>query len=238
MTGLFAAVTTAAEATKAAKIPRRETIIVAETWTGDGGTKEGQTCQCPDFEEDQYVADVSPAIPPTSRPTLSLVALFSAMDGEDLFASSVAFLPLPFRVLSLVGLGILCWASNLHILHLLGIDAPAVLDARPEKLPLSTPPSPWSSGLNSLSPTSPSSAGGSRKPRSPPTLHESVYRVFVIYAAWVLGCYLMFTRAVQGDMKKMDSARPIIVVAALGVTAALLCPFNVLYKRERSTFLM
>jgi len=41
-----------------------------------------------------------------------------------------ASFPLPFRVLFLVGLAILLWAANLHVLALLGIDVSWVLDIR------------------------------------------------------------------------------------------------------------
>lgn len=40
------------------------------------------------------------------------------------------FMPLPIRVSALISLGILAWASNLHILSAMGIDTSAVLDVR------------------------------------------------------------------------------------------------------------
>ncbi|KAG9001459.1 hypothetical protein FRB90_011600, partial [Tulasnella sp. 427] len=153
------------------------------------------------------------------------------MDGEDLLASS-AFLPLPFRVLALVGLGILCWTTNLHFLHLLGIDTASVLETRTDKIPLSTPPSP---------PTTP--AGHRGRTRHPlqssasHTLYAPLYRVLFYYSAWVFSCYVIYNLSVKGDMQKMDQSRIIITLAAVGAVAGLFCPFNILAKRERDIFL-
>ena len=53
------------------------------------------------------------------------------IEGVPIEAPFAASFPLPFRVLVLAGTGILCWATNLHGLHILGIDAAAALDIRP-----------------------------------------------------------------------------------------------------------
>ena len=45
----------------------------------------------------------------------------------DEITFSVNF-PLPYRVLALGAVGILGWATNLHGLHLLGIDATSALE--------------------------------------------------------------------------------------------------------------
>lgn len=153
------------------------------------------------------------------------------MDGEDILASS-AFIPLPFRALGLVGLGILCWATNLHFLHLLGIDTATVLETRPEKLPLSAPPSPHPD----LSHDSLSSSASSHK--SSASLHRPVYRLLVFYAIWVVATYVAFKMAINGDMKMMDRSRSIVTLASVGVLAGLFCPFNILQKRERVIFLV
>lgn len=154
------------------------------------------------------------------------------MDGEDLLASS-AFLPLPFRVLSLVGLGIVCWTTNLHFLHLLGIDTSSVLETRTDKIPLSTPPSPPTPGGNRARTRHPvhSSSSASHSPYVP------LYRLLFCYNAWVLTCYALYNLSVKGDMQKMDQARVVITLAATGVVAGLFCPFNILAKRERDIFL-
>lgn len=152
------------------------------------------------------------------------------MDGEDLLASS-AFLPLPFRVLSLVGLGIVCWTTNLHFLHLLGIDTSAVFETRTDKIPLSTPPSPPTPGgprartRHSLQ----SSASQS--------LYPPLYRLLFYFNAWLISCYVLYNLSVKGDMQKMDQSRIVITLAAVGVVVGLFCPFNILAKRERYIFL-
>ncbi|KAG8871139.1 hypothetical protein FRB98_001013 [Tulasnella sp. 332] len=153
------------------------------------------------------------------------------MDGEDILASS-AFIPLPFRVLGLVGLGILCWATNLHILHLLGIDTANVLETRPDKLPLSLPPSPQPV----LSHDSSSSLGSSHQ--SSASLHRPVYRLLIIYSVWVIATYVAFKMAINGDMKMMDRSRSIATLASIGALTGLFCPFNILQKRERDIFLV
>ncbi|KAG8948472.1 hypothetical protein FRC04_009680 [Tulasnella sp. 424] len=152
------------------------------------------------------------------------------MDGEDLLASS-AFLPLPFRVLSLVGLGIVCWTTNLHFLHLLGIDTSAVLETRTDKIPLSTPPSP------------PTPGGPRARTRhlvqssASQSLYTPLYRLLFYYNAWLISCYVLYNLSVKGDMQKMDQSRIVITLAAVGVVVGLFCPFNILAKRERYIFL-
>ncbi|KAG8995278.1 hypothetical protein FRB93_001172 [Tulasnella sp. JGI-2019a] len=150
------------------------------------------------------------------------------MDGEDILASS-AFIPLPFRALGLVGLGLLCWATNLHILHLLGIDTASVLETRPEKLPLLVPSSPHpDSSHDSLS--------SSHRAAGP--LYPAIYRLLCFYAAWVAATYIIFKMAINGDMKMMDRSRSIVTIASVGVLVGLFCPFNVIQKRERDIFLV
>ncbi|KAG8900377.1 hypothetical protein FRB99_006100 [Tulasnella sp. 403] len=172
------------------------------------------------------------------------------MDGEDLFASS-AFVPLPFRVLLLVGLGIICWATNLHILHRLGIDTSSVFETRTEKIMLSTPPTPRPPLLVNLASSSPPLSPLpthlhpplSRYPIphslfTPSKLYPPIYRLFLTYAAWVLSCYSVFNLAVNGDMQRMDQYRSIIALASIAVVGGLFCPFNVFQRRERELFML
>lgn len=159
------------------------------------------------------------------------------MDGEDIFASS-AFVPLPFRVLSLVGLGILCWATNLHILRRLGIDTASVLETRTEhKIPLSSPPSPWPPSSSPPSPTSSPQHLHNVRPRYASNLYPPVYRLFLAYAIWTVSIYVLFNMAVHGNMQLMDSSRHLVSLAVVGAAAGLLCPFNILQRRERNIFL-
>lgn len=151
------------------------------------------------------------------------------MDGEDILALS-AFIPLPFRALGLVGLGLFCWATNLHLLHLLGIDTASVLETRSEKIPLSVPPSPHPDSSHDLSSTSTHKAASS--------LYTPIYRLLLFYAAWVAATYVIFKMAINGDMKMMNRSRSIVTIASVGVLVGLFCPFNVIQKRERGIFLV
>lgn len=161
------------------------------------------------------------------------------MDGEDILASS-AFIPLPFRALALVGVGLLCWATNLHILHLLGIDVATVLETRSQKIPLSTPSSPpHGSPSESPIPLAPAYSPHTIASSSSSTaLYPAIYRLFVIYAAWVLITYVAFKMAINGDMRLMNRSRGIVTLASVGVVVGLFCPFNILQKRERDTFMV
>ena len=77
------------------------------------------TALSPDFRESSPHAFIS-------------VITRAAMDSEaiPIEAPFAASFPLPFRVLVLAGAGILCWATNLHGLHFLGVDAASALEFR------------------------------------------------------------------------------------------------------------
>ena len=141
---------------------------------------------------------------------------------DELYFSS-AF-PLPFRVLCLVGLGILGWATNLHGLHLWNIDAAGVLDLNTHDGYRLTSPLP----LDRRAGWKGAHHGASARP---------VYRLFGAYAAWTVACWLVFRSATRGDVESVDGFKFVPALAALCVLTALVCPFDVLYKRERDRFL-
>lgn len=134
-----------------------------------------------------------------------------------------ASFPLPFRVLFLAGFGILCWATNLHGLSLLGIDVATALgtgsrETQPYPLPLRPA-------------TSHHLSSGS-------TLYRPVYRLFVLYAAWCLSGWLLFRYLVHDDSASVDVYKFIPLICSLVVLMILISPFRFAYKRERDTFLV
>ncbi|KDN49722.1 hypothetical protein RSAG8_01787, partial [Rhizoctonia solani AG-8 WAC10335] len=138
--------------------------------------------------------------------------------------------PLPYRVFLLVGLGIFFWATNLHVLHLLGIDTIWVLDLRRDKIQSSSPPTPL--------PTA-------RQPHLPYdlfsleaiNLYKSVYKLFVIYIAWIGIGWLYFRLITAGDAEAMDMYKVLPALTGIGLVVGLVCPLDVLVKRERMRFL-
>ncbi|EPT05011.1 hypothetical protein FOMPIDRAFT_149215 [Fomitopsis schrenkii] len=151
------------------------------------------------------------------------------MAGRDLpteLLFSAAF-PLPFRVLSLAGLGILGWAINIHGLHLAGIDARSVLD------------------LDSYDPRHArrTLAAGDRRGtgwkyfNSPVSIYRPVYSLFVAWAAWATTNWLLYRYATFADLDRVDTFKFIPAIASLVVTMVLISPSNVFQKAERDRFL-
>lgn len=137
----------------------------------------------------------------------------------DSEAPLAAAFPLPFRVLFLVGLGILGWATNLHGLQLLSIDGPAAFA--------------FSAGSHHLPLRSPTSGGQlSARP-----FYLPLYRIFAGYTTWCVVAWLVFRVATQSDPYFVDTFRYIPAVCMLVVVTVLVCPYDILHKRERDWFL-
>ena len=137
-------------------------------------------------------------------------ACLEKMDSVEVSTFSVV-LPLPFRVLLLLGLGAFLWASNLHVLRLLGIDAAHVLQT--PKASVSASPTAFS---------------------RPPSLHPPIYSLLVAYSAWVcagLAVYHVFTRA---DVDALDQYKFIPIIVYAGVLAAAILPFSKTLRSQRS----
>ena len=144
---------------------------------------------------------------------------------EEVSTHAFAFVPLPWRVALLTGVGILCWASNLQFLHLMGIDTAFVLDMHSQiNSQYSRPFSPTSPHFGTISTNS-------------GRLYHAIYKLFGVYSAWTVGCWLLFRALCGGDAAMMDHYKIVLEVWAMGVLATLACPFNVVRKRERDLLL-
>lgn len=153
---------------------------------------------------------------------LKLSSLFPCcvynMDSGDPTPLATSF-PLPFRALFLIGLGILGWATNLHGLHLLGIDAPSILELQ--------------SGRGFL----PTSSSPSRAFPSVRASYTSIYRLFAGYSTWCFLGWSFFRLATNSNVMLVDSFKYIPALSSLGVLITLICPYEICKKRERDAFL-
>ncbi|KAJ7178348.1 EXS family-domain-containing protein [Mycena crocata] len=131
--------------------------------------------------------------------------------------------PLPFRVLVLGGLGILGWATNLHGLDLLGVDAVAAMDLRIEASASSHLP--------------PHLSSGPKSPSHPSMIYTAVYRLCAVYSVWCFFSWAAFRYLTYGNMKLVDAFGYIPAISALVVLLVLVCPVDAFSKRERDKFL-
>ncbi|TXT08953.1 hypothetical protein VHUM_02427 [Vanrija humicola] len=125
--------------------------------------------------------------------------------------------PLPFRVLFLVGLALLLWAVNLHVLHLLGLDSSWILDIRDSDDTANTPP-----------------PAAGRPPSA--KLYGPVYRLFLAYAAWCLAGWGAFRSLTGDNTERMEAWRGLVGVIMLAPLAAALLPWRGIGARERRAF--
>ncbi|KAJ6500054.1 EXS family-domain-containing protein [Mycena vitilis] len=132
--------------------------------------------------------------------------------------------PLPFRVLVLAGLGILGWATNLHGLDLLNIDAVAAMDLRVDAAP-------------SSSHLPPHLSAGAKHPSHPAVIYTAVYRLCAAYSLWCFFSWAVFRYLTYGNMTLVDTFGYIPAISALVVLLVLVCPIDALYKHERDKFL-
>lgn len=128
------------------------------------------------------------------------------------------------------GLGIFFWAVNLHVLHLLGIDTIWVLDIRRDKIQSSSPPTPLPTARAPELPYDLSSLEAV-------SLYKSIYKLFAIYGLWIGAGWVYFRWVTGGIGETMDSHKFLPAFTAVGVVFGLVCPFDVVMKRERFRFL-
>lgn len=130
-------------------------------------------------------------------------------------------LPLPFRVQAVVGLGILCWATNLHGLDYMNIDVISAMDMQIDTSQL------------------PHHRNPALKAR--PTAHSlyrSTYRLFFIYSAWCFGSWVLFRLVTHDDPSRADAFGFIPCVSTLVVVLGLVSPFSIIEKVERDKLLL
>ncbi|KAK7053436.1 protein-ER retention protein [Paramarasmius palmivorus] len=148
----------------------------------------------------------------------------SEPEYDDQIPYSVSF-PLPYRVLFMVGLGVVGWATNLHVLDALGVDAPSVLE------------------LRSNDPSLPRTItrhrhDSSRTIQGDSSYHyKNVYRIAAGYYLWVSATWAIYAYCTQGDPSLADLYGYLPGIATLVAIGILLCPLNIFYKHERDKFL-
>lgn len=132
--------------------------------------------------------------------------------------------PLPFRVLFLSFTTVLGFATNLHLLAALGIDTALVLDIRVDSdRPQSHPSSVRSPVVGPLA--------------HPARLYPPIYGLAGLGLAWTVLGWWMFLFVTGGDPASMVRWRVFPVLTALAVGAGAVCPWRMLYKRERMMYL-
>lgn len=171
-----------------------------------------------------------------------------------------ASFPLPFRVLFLIGLAIFLWATNLHVLHLLGLDTAYILDFRDPGEPFAE-----GAGVGVGADSAGARVGvdggagldaeeyelGDRvesavkretlqlqahtisRPDSA-KLHGPVYRLFVLYSLAVGGGWVVFRLATRGEAEEMERMRGMVGVLMLAVGVAAVAPWRGVGERERA----
>ena len=143
-----------------------------------------------------------------------------------------ASFPLPFRVLFLVGLAQLLWAANLHILHILGLDTAWILDFRNrgevEEIPLES-----TADSLDVPPLSNAARFGGESMESGKA-YQPVYRLFLLYTAWVGGGWLVYRMLTGGEAELMESWRWFVGVIVVGAIVGALAPWRGTGQRERA----
>lgn len=147
-----------------------------------------------------------------------------SQSSDNHFASGF---PLPYRVLFLVGTGILAWALNLHILHLLGVDSISALDVR-RSVAQETNHTPLPSTARQSSSTT--------YHVHPAGLYRPLYRLFIQYSAWCTVSWLLFHWCTTNDARAINEFKLLPIVTATVVLLVLISPFNHFQKGLRTIF--
>lgn len=134
-----------------------------------------------------------------------------------------ASFPLPFRVLTLVGLAIFLWATNLHILHLLGINVPKALDFRDTQED--------DDDVDVFPSTGEKEEVGDLK-----TTYMTIYKLGLIYAGFVGFGWVLFRVITGGEVEVMEQWRGLVGVVLVGVGVGALAPWRGIGERERKGF--
>lgn len=164
-----------------------------------------------------FLSWISPTSDGSASKTASQIhSIMTQVGSDDVDAlaglSSVskslsASFPLPFRILVLVSLGALCWALDLHVLHLMGIDTAVVLDIR-----------------------SPANAS---EHIHPSTLYPPVYQLAACLAVWTGLCWILGFQVVAGGDGESAVGKTIAAMSLFLAAALLFLPAERLKKSER-----
>ena len=156
-----------------------------------------------------------------------------------------AIFPVPFRVLALVGLGGLCWATNLHLLDYLGIDSGQALQVPHYKQTsdgapvLSLPSHSPSPRVDTPSPTgTPSSyfpALGSIYAH-PSSLYPALYRILLSYLIPAGGGWVLFYWLTRGNVETLNAAKWVPAICYVVLIVAAVIPLHNIYGAQRSYF--
>jgi hypothetical protein len=142
----------------------------------------------------------------------------SPPDSE--FLTNLSF-PLPYRVLFLIGLGILAWATNLHGLNSCGVDIIGAMNLRAE--------------ANSSKPSIPTYHPAFNYLKIV-SLYQSIYRLFLSYTSICASSWVIFKVMTHGDPSLMDKHGYIPVMTAIAIIFIVLCPYDILIRSEREKF--
>jgi len=118
--------------------------------------------------------------------------------------------PLPFRILVLCTLGLSCWAVNLHVLHLLGIDTSKILDIR---------------------------HATSNEHLHPSRLYQPIYQLAAFYAAWTGLCWTVGFKWLADGQGDSEAGRWVAGFSWVTALLFLVAPFDKLKRTERLMFL-
>ncbi|ORY30353.1 EXS family-domain-containing protein [Naematelia encephala] len=149
--------------------------------------------------------------------------------------------PLPFRVLFLVGLAQLLWAVNLHVLHLLNLDTAWILDIRddnpdPPGLELDTLGIPEDNVVQLDTPGRQRTMAAPKSLRvDSGSLYGPIYKLFLVYTAWVGGGWFLFRWLTDGDGELMERYRALVAVIGIGVGVGAVTPWHGPGERERAS---
>ncbi|KAF8305494.1 EXS-domain-containing protein [Clavulina sp. PMI_390] len=146
---------------------------------------------------------------------------------EGLVSQFSALFPLPFRVLVLLGLGGLCWASNLQILDWLGVDAGHALQIPAHRtstvLPSHTPPN-----SNPGTPF-PGSVHAHTSALYPPLNKIVAVYLFFVTSAW--GLFYLLTR---GDIDMLNQTKWVPALSFTVILVVAVLPLRDVYGAQRS----
>ncbi|SCV68909.1 BQ2448_1030 [Microbotryum intermedium] len=130
--------------------------------------------------------------------------------------------PLPFRVLFLTCSTVFAFATNLHLLAFLGIDTALVLDVRLDDY----------TRVNTSHPPRAVTAPFAH----PSRLYPPIYGLAAVGMLWTLLGWSVFLKLSGGLVDQMVKWRAVPAITAVVVALATVCPWNVLYRKERLMF--